>query len=66
MRWLIPSAFLNFKKLSIDLDINNVDFDFVEPGELRFTTKGAILVRNTSIFAKSPSGGKMSTTVHRT
>ena len=52
MRWLNPSAVLNFRKPSMALDKESETLDFDVPGELRF-------IRNSSIF------GKMSTAVRR-
>ena len=52
MRWLNPSAVLNFRKPSMDFAKESAVFGFVEPGALRF-------IRNSSIF------GKMSTAVRR-
>ena len=52
MRWLNPSAVLNFRKPSMDLTKESDEFCFVEPGVLRF-------IRNSSIF------GKMSTAVRQ-
>ena len=52
MRWLNPSAVLNFRKPSMALDRESETLDFVVPGELRF-------IRNSSIF------GKMSTAVRQ-
>ena len=50
MRWLNPSAVLNFRKPSMALAKESETLDFDVPGELRF-------IRNSSIF------GKMSTAV---
>ena len=52
MRWLNPSAVLNFRKPSIALAKESETLDFDVPGELRF-------IRNSSIF------GKMSTAVRQ-
>ena len=52
MRWLNPSAVLNFKKPSMHLDKESEIFGLVEPGVLWF-------IRNSSIF------GKTSTAVRR-
>ena len=52
MRWLNPSAVLNFRKPSMALAKESENFDFDVPGELRF-------IRNSSIF------GKMSTAVRQ-
>ena len=52
MRWLNPSAVLNFRKPSMALAKESETFDFDVPGELRF-------IRNSSIF------GKMSTAVRQ-
>ena len=52
MRWLNPSAVLNFRKPSMALDKESETLDFDVPGELRF-------IRNSSIF------GKMSTAVRQ-
>ena len=52
MRWLNPSAVLNFRKPSMALAKESETLDFDVPGELRF-------IRNSSIF------GKMSTAVCR-
>ena len=59
MRWLNPSAVLNFKKPSMALDKESETLDFDVPGELRFTPKVHRRVRNSSI------SGKMSTAVRR-
>ena len=52
MRWLNPSAVLNFRKPSMALAKESETLDFDVPGELRF-------IRNSSIF------GKMSTAVRQ-
>ena len=52
MRWLNPSAVLNFRKPSMDFEIN-------KPGVLRFTPKVHRCVRNSSVC------GKMSTAARR-
>lgn len=52
MRWLNPSAVLNFRKPSMALARESETLDFDVPGELRF-------IRNSSIF------GKMSTAVRQ-
>ena len=59
MRWLNPSAVLNFRKPSMALAKESETLDFDVPGELRFTPKAHSRVRNSSIF------GKMSTAVCR-
>jgi hypothetical protein len=52
VRWLNPSAVLNFRKQSMALAKESETSDFDVPGELRF-------IRNSSIF------GKMSTAVRQ-
>ena len=59
MRWLNPSAVLNFRKPSMALAKESETLDFDVPGKLRFTPKVHRRVRNSSIF------GKMSTAAHR-
>ena len=59
MRWLNPSAVLNFRKPSMALAKESETLDFDVPGELRFTPKAHSCARNSSIF------GKMSNAVRR-
>ena len=59
MRWLNPSAVLNFRKPSMDLEMDSELALTAEPGVLRFTPKVHRHVRNSSNF------GKMSTAVRR-
>ena len=52
MRWLNPSAVLNFRKPSMALAKESETLDFDVPGELRFTPKVHRCVRNSSVFEK--------------
>ena len=59
MRWLNLSDVSNFRKPSMDFEIDNKVSLSVKPVYLRFTPKVPRRVRNSSIF------GKMSTAVRR-
>ena len=52
MRWLNPSAVLYLIKPSMTLAKDSETLDFDVPGELRFTPKAHMRVRNSSIFGK--------------
>ena len=52
MRWLNPSAVLNFRKPSMALAKESETLDFDVPGELRFRASVFLETRNFSIFGK--------------
>jgi len=52
VRWLNPSAVLNFRKPSMALAKESETLDFDVPGELRFRASVFLETRNFSIFGK--------------